>query len=119
MLWVLHTGSQWRSLPECYGPWQTIYGYFSRWARDGTFERVVLKLQIRLARLGRFRSDLWCVDGSSIRASRSAAGGGKRGGSKNRRTMRWGVPEAASVRRSTSLATGAGFPLVSSSRRAK
>lgn len=25
IFWKLHTGSQWRDVPERYGPWTTIY----------------------------------------------------------------------------------------------
>ncbi|MER7541261.1 transposase [Streptomyces sp. NPDC097704] len=30
------TGIPWRDLPERYGPWETVYGLFRRWQRDGT-----------------------------------------------------------------------------------
>ena len=31
ILWILHTGTLWRDLPEHFGPWKTVYGRFSRW----------------------------------------------------------------------------------------
>ncbi len=45
LLWKLGTGAQWRDLPERYGPWQTVYGRFVRWRRDGTFDRILGRLQ--------------------------------------------------------------------------
>ena len=36
MMWILHTGAQWRELPERYGPWKTVYGRLHRWRRQGS-----------------------------------------------------------------------------------
>ncbi|MFC8760376.1 transposase [Streptomyces sp. NPDC057193] len=33
--WRVRTGALWRDLPQEYGPWQTVYGLFRRWQRDG------------------------------------------------------------------------------------
>lgn len=35
LFWKLNTGVPWRDIPECYGPWQTIYDRFVRWRRCG------------------------------------------------------------------------------------
>lgn len=34
------TGCTWRMLPHDFPPWETIYGYFRRWMRDGTLRRL-------------------------------------------------------------------------------
>jgi transposase len=34
-------------VPACYGTWQTIYGLFRRWQRDGTWTRILTRLQAR------------------------------------------------------------------------
>jgi transposase len=78
ILWVLRTGAPWRDLPERFGPWQTVYDYYRHWRDDGLFDRVLQKLQIRLDRQGNIDWDLWCIDGSSVRASRAAAGASKK-----------------------------------------
>lgn len=39
------------------GRWQSFYGCFSRWRRDGTFERVVKALRIRLDRQSKIDRD--------------------------------------------------------------
>ena len=40
MIWIDRTGAQWRELPECYGPWQSVYARFRKWKADGVWERV-------------------------------------------------------------------------------
>lgn len=101
IFWILHTGAQWRELPERYGAWKTVYGRFNRWRREGLFDRMLRRLQVRLDGDGRIDWDLWCVDGATVRASRSAAGGGKKGEPGSPRTTRWVAQEADLARRST------------------
>ncbi len=75
ILWILHTGSPWRDLPRpTYGPWQTVYERFNRWGKDGTRGRLLEALHVRLDAAGKIDGGLFCIDGSSIRASRAAAG---------------------------------------------
>ena len=94
LLWILRSGSAWRDLPERYGKWQTVYGRFQRWRRDGTFERISRALRVRLDRAGRIDWDLWCIDGANIRANKAAAGGGQKGGPTSPRTTRWAARAA-------------------------
>ena len=101
LLWRLGTGAQWRDLPARYGPWQTVYDRFARWRRDGTFDRILDRLRLRLDEEGLIDLGTWCVDGTSVRASRSAAGASKRSSRASRRTTRWGARAAASRRSST------------------
>ncbi len=100
--WILHTGAQWRDIPrETYGPWSTVYDHFRKWRLDGTWDRVLERLEVRLDENGRIDWDLWCVDGSTVRASRSAAGAGKRGDPENPQTTHWLAREAGLGRSST------------------
>lgn len=78
IIWILRTGAPWRDLPERFGPWQTVYDHFATWRRGGTFERILEALQIRLDREGKIDWDLWCIDGTQIRAARAAAGADKK-----------------------------------------
>src|SRR5512132_1745948 len=43
--WRTRTGAPWREVPARYGPWQTVYGLFRRWQRDGTWKRILTRLQ--------------------------------------------------------------------------
>jgi transposase len=115
LFWRLRTGAPWRDIPERYGPWQSIYDRFNRYRKDGTWDRIVEALQIRLDAEGLIDWDLWCIDGSSIRASRAAAGGGKKGGPKSPPTTRWAAAAADSRAKSTWLLTAREFPWPSTS----
>lgn len=86
ILWILHTGAQWRELPERYGKWKSVHDRLSRWRADGTFDRILERLHMRLDERGKIDHDLWCVDATNIRAGRAAAGGG--GGKGSRRAGR-------------------------------
>lgn len=95
LLWILHTGSPWRDLPERYGPWQTCYNRFNRWTQEGLIEKILSHLHMKLDENGQIDIELFCIDGSNIRAHSSAAGGGKKGGLKSRKTMPWADLEEA------------------------
>lgn len=47
MVFKARTGIAWRDLPDRYGPRNTVYTRFRRWALDGTFDRMVTALQSR------------------------------------------------------------------------
>ena len=78
MLWILHTGAPWRDLPERYGPWQTVYSRFGHWQADGTWDRILAALQRELDAVGGIEWELWMIDGTNIRAHKSAAGARKK-----------------------------------------
>ena len=44
MLWMVRCGSQWRELPERYGPWQSVYARFAKWRDDDLWERIFAEL---------------------------------------------------------------------------
>ena len=88
ILWILHAGAPWRDLPDRYGPWETVYRRFREWEEQGVIECMLRSLQGRLNGEGAIDLDLWCIDGTSIRASRAAAGARKGGALDRRRTRR-------------------------------
>ena len=49
LLYITHTGCQWRALPHDFPPWPTVRYYFDRWTADGTLERLhtALREQVR------------------------------------------------------------------------
>jgi putative transposase len=48
IFYVLRTGCAWRFLPQEWPVWPTVCGYFRRWRRDGTWERIHRTLRQRL-----------------------------------------------------------------------
>ena len=46
MLYVAHTGCQWRYLPESFGPWTRVWSQFRRWSRNGTWARALTVLHV-------------------------------------------------------------------------
>jgi len=78
MFWRLNTGAPWRDLPERYGPWQTVYDRFWRMRKTGLLDRIIERLQLRLNEAGLIDPDLFCIDGSNVRAARAAAGAAKK-----------------------------------------
>ena len=50
IFYINRGGCAWRMLPKDYPPWQTVYGYFARWKRDGTWQVIhdALRRRVRL-----------------------------------------------------------------------
>ncbi len=44
VLWLVRTGVPWRDLPSEFGPWSRVWKRFSRWAKNGVWERVFNEL---------------------------------------------------------------------------
>lgn len=79
MLWIMRAGAPWRDLPaDDYGPWETIYGLFNAWNADGTLDKILRRLQANVIDAGDLDEQLWCIDGTIVRAHRCAGGGGKK-----------------------------------------
>jgi transposase len=116
ILWILRTGAPWRDLPTRFGKWKTVYDYFRNWRADGTYDRILQAMQIRLDQEGKIDWDLWCIDGSSVRASRAAAGACKKAASitpTNPKITRWVARAADSQANSTWSLTATACPLPS------
>lgn len=84
IFFVLRTGTPWRDLPERYGPYTTCYNRYNRWSKDGTWLRILERVQDVADRDdedddGDAAHSLKTrmIDSSSVRAHRHAAGGRK------------------------------------------
>ena len=102
ILWALSDGGRWRNIPAEFGPWQSVYDRFRNWARKGLWDKILRRLQARKMRSGDIDWDLFCIDGTVVRAHQSAAGAPK----KKRRpasrgTTRWAAAKGASARNCT------------------
>jgi putative transposase len=45
VLWMTRTGAPWRDLPERFGPWNSVFQRFNRWAKNGVWQTVFAALQ--------------------------------------------------------------------------
>ena len=50
ILYVVRSGCQWRMLPKNYEHWNTTYGYYRRWRKDGTWQAIHDALRERVRR---------------------------------------------------------------------
>ncbi len=87
ILWILRTGSPWRDLPDEFGPWQTTWRLFDKWNEDGTLDEILHRLLAAFVDIGEIDNELWCIDGTTVRAARCASGGGKKTTRRNQLTM--------------------------------
>jgi transposase len=106
ILWILRTGSPWRSLPERYGSWKTISSRFYRWQKAGIWDRILAALQRQADAEGRLDWNLHFVDSTVVRAHQHAAGA-KKGIQPPRR---WAGVVAGIARRFTCAASAAAGP---------
>lgn len=84
--WVLCSGAAWRDMPECFGPWSTVYQRFCDWRNRGMFDQMLKRLHIKLNEQGLIDLETWMIDSTAVRATRASSGAGKKGGLKNRKT---------------------------------
>jgi transposase len=86
--WRIRVGAPWRDVPVRYGCWQTLYGWFRRWQRDGTWARIVAELQALADAAGQIGWQV-SVDSTVMRAHQHAAGARKRGICSGNRLAEW------------------------------
>jgi transposase len=71
--WRVRTGAPWRDVPAGYAPWQTLYRWFRRWQRDGTWAKILSDLQAGADAAGKIGWTV-SVDSTVSRAHQHAAG---------------------------------------------
>ena len=67
LFYRLRNAGPWRDLPAEFGPWETIFGYFRKWAREGLWARLLKAVTTKL------KSRVRLVDGTHMVAHQCAA----------------------------------------------
>lgn len=67
LFYRLRNAGPWHGLPDCFGPWQTIYGWYRRFAREGIWSRLLALLA------GRVRNKVRLIDGTHVPVHQCAA----------------------------------------------
>jgi putative transposase len=75
ILYVLRTGGSWRMLPHDFPAWQTVYTYFRKLGRDGTWERIndQLRQQVRIKAGREAEPSVLIVDSQSVKTTEKGA----------------------------------------------
>ena len=85
---------RWEDCPPDYGPHTTVYNRFNRWSKAGIWAAILAKLMVHDA------VDIQCIDSTTAKAHRCAAGG-KGGLSSKRSAPREAAEPASSTPRPT------------------
>ena len=72
VLWIFKTGAPWRDLPERYGHWKNVHRRFSRWSRDGIFNKIFRVLSEDAD------MEFLLMDGTIVKAHQHSAGAKKK-----------------------------------------
>jgi len=65
MLWFFRNEAPWRDIPDRFGPWRTVYGWYRRWRDDKTLDRIAGALQPLLAEADQIDWERWGIDAPS------------------------------------------------------
>jgi putative transposase len=71
VFYITRGGCSWRMLPKDFPPWQTVYGYFARWKRDGTWQRIhdALRCEVRQKAGRQAEPSAGIVDSQSVKTT--------------------------------------------------
>lgn len=71
ILFLLVSGCQWRMIPTSYGKWQTVYYYFAKWKKNGTWFRIheTLRAEERIRQGKKKHPSAGAADSQSVKTT--------------------------------------------------
>ena len=72
ILYILHTGSQWESLPVRGVHWTNVYKHHNRWSKDGSYEKIFNGSLDWLKETDQLNFKILHGDGSNVVAKKGA-----------------------------------------------
>lgn len=91
ILYVLHTGIQWKQLPVSRSEihWSNIYKWHNRWSKDGSYRKLFESSVLILDRKGMLDLSVLHGDGTNVVAKKGAGTSGTRDTNTRRERRRW------------------------------
>jgi transposase len=72
IIYRYRAGISWRDLPKEFGPYQTVWKRQARWSKDGTWDRLLTRLQAEADAVGELNWQV-SVDSTVVRVHQSGA----------------------------------------------
>jgi len=75
ILYMVRGGCSWRMLPQEYGPWQTVYGYFRTFRRAGVWQQMhdALREKVRRKAGKKATPSAAIIDSQSVKTTEKGA----------------------------------------------